>query len=74
MGITRMHKRDLILKSAVKDDEITRRISQMFDYKHDGYVEERITIPTFPDDYQIGLIVGSSGSGKTTILKSVWGG
>jgi len=66
-------KREIVLRSEIQEDEITNQISQLFDYRHDGYVEERIQVPSFPEEYQIGLLVGSSGSGKTTILNSVFG-
>ena len=49
------------------------KISQMFDYKFEGQVIEKIPIPIFPKDFGIGLIVGSSGSGKSTILRHCFG-
>lgn len=64
----------LILESKVETDETTERIGQIFDYEFDGISREEIIVPDFPKDFQIGLIVGSSGSGKSTILKNVWGG
>lgn len=64
----------LKLTSYVSQDEVTRRVSALFDYNFDGCVSELIHIPVFPTDFKIGLIVGSSGSGKTTILNTVYGG
>lgn len=63
----------LHLCSVVEQDEITREISKSFDYMFEGGVEEVIEIPIFPTDFDIGLIVGSSGSGKSTILHEVFG-
>lgn len=62
------------LVSNIVQDETTAQISEIFDYAPpEGKVIVDITIPTLPDEYQIGLIVGSSGSGKSTILKTVFG-
>lgn len=59
----------ITLTSNVEKDLITEKISKIFDYEWDGCNEEKIIVPTFPKDFQIGLIVGSSGSGKSTLLK-----
>lgn len=61
------------LSSSIIEDEITREVSKVFDYQFNGEVKEEIIIPTFPKEFQIGLIVGSSGSGKSTILHEVFG-
>lgn len=68
-------KNNIVLSVKVKSDEITKQITNIFDYDPSiaGVVTE-VNIPSFPTDYQIGLIVGSSGSGKSTILKETWGG
>lgn len=63
----------LELKSEIITDSTTARISEVFDFDFDGVVTESIPIPTFPKDFQIGLIVGSSGSGKSTILRERFG-
>ena len=68
-----MNSSILDLKCNVVNDDITDKISQMFDYKFEGQVVEKIPIPIFPKDFGIGLIVGSSGSGKSTILKHCFG-
>lgn len=61
------------LSATVREDKITEDIESKFDFKSDhGTVFEQIPIPNFPSEYQIGLIVGSSGSGKSTILKNVF--
>lgn len=57
------------LYSQVKKDCITDKISNAFDYEFNGIVNTDIYIPDFPNNFQIGLIVGSSGSGKSTLLK-----
>lgn len=63
----------ITLTSTVALDETTEEISKIFDYNFCGTVSEQIPIPTFPKDFQIGLIVGSSGSGKSTLLKRFFG-
>lgn len=57
------------LEVSVLQDDITAEISKAFDYEFAGTTT--FNCPTFdrPLDYQIGLIVGSSGSGKSTILQ-----
>lgn len=65
---------EYILQSHIVEDEITKDIEKVFDFQSDsGTVTEKITIPSFPKDFQIGLIVGSSGSGKSTILHKRFG-
>lgn len=64
---------ELVLQSSIEEDAITQQISRIFDYQFDGTVKETITIPKFDKDFQIGLIVGSSGSGKSTILHNNFG-
>ena len=64
------------MKSKVKLDDITKVISQSFDYEFTG--ETEFIPPTISaidratdigEDWSIGLIVGPSGSGKSTLLK-----
>ena len=59
-----------ILKSKVERDIITDRISSASDFAWTG--ENSFTVPSFdmPKDFGIGLIVGPSGSGKSSILKT----
>ena len=61
------------LSSTIIEDEITKEVSKVFDYQFNGEVNEEIIIPSFPKEFQVGLIVGSSGSGKSTILHEVFG-
>ena len=59
-----------ILTSTVKQDEITKEISTAFDFEFDG--KTTFTMPYFKrpeNDFNVGLIVGPSGSGKSNILK-----
>jgi energy-coupling factor transporter ATP-binding protein EcfA2 len=58
--------------------ENTGRVSQvlgMFDLQPEktSRVEWHLDLE-FPDDWSIGLVVGTSGSGKTTIASELWGG
>ena len=64
------------MKSRVKTDDITKELSRAFDYEFDGVTE--FTVPqisaldkasSIGDEYSIGLIVGPSGSGKSSMLK-----
>jgi hypothetical protein len=58
------------LVSKVKVDETVKELSSAFDYPFTGtstFVPP--TMPTPPEGFGIGLIVGPSGTGKSTILK-----
>ena len=67
------HTETLLLSASVKRDSITDAIVNAFDYDpYESGVITEIKIPKFPSDYQIGFITGSSGSGKTTILRNVF--
>lgn len=62
----------ITLTSHVQTDNITSQIKSIFDFDFNGDIITEIPIPIFPQPelYSIGLIVGSSGSGKTTILNT----
>jgi ABC-type ATPase with predicted acetyltransferase domain len=63
------------LKVKVEQDEFTAKVAQAFDLSFDGTIETEIPDFKFPpyNSYNIGLIVGASGSGKSTILsKGLW--
>jgi len=61
---------EIIKSIQVKPDDITEQLSQSFDYKFDGTSTFKLeNLPVFPNEFSIGLIVGASGSGKSTILK-----
>lgn len=58
----------------VDQDLITSKISDLFDYSFSG--ETRFDVPNFPvevllSEFSIGLIVGPSGSGKSSLIKSL---
>lgn len=55
--------------SSVITDDLTESISYDYDLSFDGKSEFFIPkVPTFPKEFKIGLIVGSSGSGKSSVL------
>ena len=61
---------DTVLTSTVELTDIDKEIVKNFDYKFDGKTE--FTVPHFPkiqNDFSIGVIYGSSGSGKSSMLK-----
>lgn len=57
------------LHSEIEQDELTERVASSFDFDFTGRVDTTIDIPDFPKEFSIGLIVGSSGSGKSSLLK-----
>jgi energy-coupling factor transporter ATP-binding protein EcfA2 len=63
------------MKVTVSEDEITKKVSELFDYEFSGTTEfdppkiSEIDKVTTLQDFNIGLIVGPSGSGKSTVLK-----
>lgn len=61
-----------IVTCSIIPDEFTDRVSEAFDYDFDG--KSTFEIPNFTnipdkDEFNIGLIVGNSGSGKSILLK-----
>lgn len=60
-----------VLKTTVSTDDITDDISSAFDYEFTGDTETTIEIPDIDRNFGIGLIVGGSGSGKSTILNAI---
>ena len=63
----------IVLRCEILQDDITNDISNKFDYDFDGNIETEIEIPEFPREFNIGLIVGASGSGKTQLVSRVFG-
>ena len=57
------------LSISVTPDDFTARVAQAFDLEFDGTITTDIPEFTCPDEYNIGMIVGASGSGKSQILK-----
>ena len=62
--------REIILNTTVINDSITEGISNSFDYIFSGDLSTSISVPQFPKHFQIGVIFGSSGSGKSVLLKN----
>ena len=61
----------MVIKTVqIETDAITDELSQSFDYKFDGNSQFEVPkIPNLPTEFGIGLIVGSSGSGKSSLLE-----
>jgi len=60
-----------VLRTCVTTDEITSAISKSFDYEFDGVSTFILpALPPIPSEFSIGLIVGPSGSGKSSLLKT----
>jgi len=58
----------LELSSNIHVHTIDEEVSKSFDYTFSGKSEVKVRVPHLPAQYQIGLIVGPSGSGKSSIL------
>lgn len=56
------------LSITVEPDEFTEKVAQAFDLEFDGTITTEIPDFSCPEDFNIGIIVGSSGSGKSQIL------
>lgn len=53
----------------IEKDEITEQLSKSFDYHFDGISTFNVPkMPKIPEEFGIGLIVGASGSGKSSLL------
>ena len=59
---------NIVLENDIILTDTTEKISNAFDYEFTGKTITEIVVPKFPDEFQIGLIVGASGSGKSTLL------
>ena len=59
------------LSVSVVQDAITTEIARMFDVQFEGKTIFNCPVISAPENYQIGLIVGPSGSGKSSILKTI---
>lgn len=59
---------NIVLENDIILTDTTEKISNAFDYEFTGKTTTEIIVPKFPDEFQIGLIVGASGSGKSTLL------
>jgi len=56
------------LTVSIEPDEFTEKVAQAFDLEFDGTISTEIPDFSCPKDFNIGMIVGASGSGKTQIL------
>jgi GNAT superfamily N-acetyltransferase/ABC-type ATPase involved in cell division len=56
---------------SVELDEITQELSKMFDYEFTGETSFRVPSFTIPSEFSMGLIVGGSGTGKSTLLNKI---
>lgn len=63
----------IILTTEIVVDDIVKQVSKSFDYDFEGI--STFEVPSFdcPKEFYIGVIVGSSGSGKTQLLKNRFG-
>jgi GNAT superfamily N-acetyltransferase len=54
----------------IKPDEYTAFVSKSFDYDFDGHSYfQPFEKPIVPSNYNLGVIIGASGTGKSTLLK-----
>jgi len=60
-----------MLTSKVSLDEVTKKLSESFDYNFSGESSFEVPNIKIPDTYSTGLIVGQSGSGKSSILQQI---
>ena len=56
------------LTTSIEPDEFTEKVAQAFDLEFDGTISTEIPDFSCPKDFNIGMIVGASGSGKSQIL------
>ena len=59
------------LTTKIIKDEVVEQISNIFDYNPEDIVTSNVPDFKCPANFGVGLIVGASGSGKTTILNSI---
>jgi GNAT superfamily N-acetyltransferase len=64
-----IHENQLV--ATVDCDEIVMRCAQAFDFAFQGTSTFDVPRFTLPDGFQVGLIVGPSGTGKSTLLKRI---
>jgi GNAT superfamily N-acetyltransferase/ABC-type lipoprotein export system ATPase subunit len=71
MDWTNLQRSDVPMESTVHMDDITKQLITPFDYETDG--TERFypyEVPSdLPTNFHIGVIVGASGTGKSTLLR-----
>jgi len=59
------------LTCSTKIDDIAKSLSSAFDYEFHGEASFDVPAVEIPDSYAIGLIVGPSGSGKSSLLSEI---
>lgn len=64
---------DIIKESNIKDTFRVQKIKADFDIQNNHAKEHFIGDINYPDKWQIGVIVGGSGTGKSTIAKELFG-
>lgn len=64
---------DIVKTIEVKPTFRNASVIGMFDLQPDSQTERFVGSMDFPDQWQIGVIVGNSGTGKTTIARHVFG-
>jgi GNAT superfamily N-acetyltransferase len=66
---------DFTVSCPVHDSFLVQQVAGMFDVPLAGRATERfrVELPTDEDDWQIGLIVGPSASGKSTVARRAFG-
>ena len=59
------------LTSTVKMDSLTQELVRPFDYETNGLSTfHPFVLPKLPSEFNLGVIVGASGTGKSTLLQS----
>lgn len=64
---------DFEKKSPIKETFRVQKIRSLFDYQNERSVEHFSGKIELPKEWQIGAIVGASGTGKTSIAKQIFG-
>lgn len=64
---------DIVKKSPISNSYRVARVAADYDYKQHETTERFTGTIDLPEDWNIGLIVGSSGTGKTTIARELFG-
>ena len=64
---------DIVRTSPIADTYRAARVASDFDYKATQSEEHFTGSFEYPEDWHIGLIVGASGTGKTTIARELFG-
>ena len=64
---------DIVKRLEVNDSFRVSKIKNDFDFSEDHVVEHFKGTINIPDDWQIGLIFGNSGTGKSTIARELFG-